>query len=53
MVVIGGMGSRPGAVIGAIFVIGIPALAPDNQLLGLLSSSLGSARRVDVLPAAG
>ena len=41
MVVIGGMGSVSGAVIGAIFVIGIPAIAPDNQLLGLLSSSLG------------
>ncbi len=41
MVVIGGMGSVSGAVIGAVFVIGIPAIAPDNQLLGLLSSSLG------------
>jgi ABC-type branched-subunit amino acid transport system ATPase component/ABC-type branched-subunit amino acid transport system permease subunit len=41
MVVIGGMGSVSGAVIGAIFVIGIPALAPNNALLGLLSSSLG------------
>ena len=41
MVVIGGMGSVSGAVIGAIFVIGIPAIAPDNELLGLLSSSLG------------
>jgi ABC-type branched-subunit amino acid transport system ATPase component/ABC-type branched-subunit amino acid transport system permease subunit len=41
MVVIGGMGSVSGAVIGAIFVIGIPALAPNNQLVGLLSSSLG------------
>ena len=41
MVVIGGMGSVSGAVIGAIFVIGIPAIAPNNQLVGLLSSSLG------------
>ncbi len=41
MVVIGGMGSVTGAVIGAIFVIGIPALAPNNAVLGLLSSSLG------------
>ena len=41
MVVIGGMGSVSGAVIGATFVIGIPAIAPNNQLLGLLSSSLG------------
>jgi ABC-type branched-subunit amino acid transport system ATPase component len=35
------MGSVSGAVIGAAFVIGIPAIAPNNQLLGLLSSSLG------------
>jgi ABC-type branched-subunit amino acid transport system ATPase component len=41
MVVIGGMGSVTGALIGAIFVIGIPAIAPNNQLLGLLSSSIG------------
>ena len=41
MVVIGGMGSVSGAVIGAIVVIGVPALAPNNALLGLLSSSLG------------
>jgi ABC-type branched-subunit amino acid transport system ATPase component/ABC-type branched-subunit amino acid transport system permease subunit len=41
MVVIGGMGSVSGAIIGAIVVIGIPALAPNNALLGLLSSSLG------------
>jgi ABC-type branched-subunit amino acid transport system ATPase component len=41
MVVIGGMGSVSGALIGAIFVIGIPAIAPNNQLVGLLSSSIG------------
>ena len=41
MVVIGGMGSVSGAIVGAIFVIGIPAIAPNNQLVGLLSSSLG------------
>jgi ABC-type branched-subunit amino acid transport system ATPase component/ABC-type branched-subunit amino acid transport system permease subunit len=41
MVVIGGMGSVTAAVIGAIWVIGIPALAPSNQVLGLLSSSIG------------
>jgi ABC-type branched-subunit amino acid transport system ATPase component/ABC-type branched-subunit amino acid transport system permease subunit len=41
MVVIGGMGSVSGAIIGAIVVIGLPALAPNNALLGLLSSSLG------------
>ena len=41
MVVIGGMGSVTAAVIGAIWVIGIPALAPNNQVLGLLTSSIG------------
>ena len=41
IVVIGGMGSVTGAVIGAIWVIGIPAFAPNNQVIGLLASSLG------------
>ena len=41
MVVIGGMGSVTAAVIGAVWVIGIPALAPNNQVLGLLTSSIG------------
>jgi ABC-type branched-subunit amino acid transport system ATPase component/ABC-type branched-subunit amino acid transport system permease subunit len=41
MVVIGGMGSVTAAVIGAAWVIGIPALAPNNATLGLLSSSIG------------
>ncbi len=41
MVVIGGMGSVSGALIGAIFVIGIPAIAPNNALVGLLTSSVG------------
>lgn len=41
MVVIGGMGSTSGAVLGAIWVIGLPALVPDNPLVPLLSSSLG------------
>ena len=41
MVVIGGMGSVTAAVIGAVWVIGIPALAPNNAVLGLLASSVG------------
>jgi ABC-type branched-subunit amino acid transport system ATPase component/ABC-type branched-subunit amino acid transport system permease subunit len=41
MVVIGGMGSVTAAVIGALWVIGIPALAPNNAVLGLLTSSIG------------
>jgi len=41
LVVIGGMGSVTGAVIGAVWVIGIPAIDPSSQVLGLLTSSLG------------
>jgi ABC-type branched-subunit amino acid transport system ATPase component/ABC-type branched-subunit amino acid transport system permease subunit len=41
MVVIGGMGSTAGAVLGALWVVGLPALFPDNDLVPLLSSSLG------------
>ena len=41
LVVIGGLGSITGAVIGAIWIIGIPAIAPNNQVLALLASSLG------------
>jgi len=39
--VIGGMGSTAGAVIGALWVIGLPALFPDNDLFPLLASSIG------------
>jgi ABC-type branched-subunit amino acid transport system ATPase component/ABC-type branched-subunit amino acid transport system permease subunit len=41
MVVIGGMGSVTGAVVGAIWVIGLPAIAPNNTTVALLTSSLG------------
>jgi ABC-type branched-subunit amino acid transport system ATPase component/ABC-type branched-subunit amino acid transport system permease subunit len=41
IIVIGGMGSTAGAVIGAIWIVGLPALFPDNELVPLLSSSLG------------
>ncbi len=41
MVVIGGMGSPAGAVIGATWIVGLPALFPDNDLVPLLASSLG------------
>ena len=41
IIVIGGMGSTAGAVIGAVWVIGLPALFPDSALVPLLSSSLG------------
>ncbi len=41
MVVIGGMGSLSGAVIGAVWVVGLPTLAPDDPVLPLLASSVG------------
>jgi ABC-type branched-subunit amino acid transport system ATPase component/branched-subunit amino acid ABC-type transport system permease component len=41
MVVIGGIASPMGAVIGALWVIGMPAFFPDNDLVPLLTSSLG------------
>lgn len=41
IVVIGGMGSVTGPLIGAIWVIGIPAFAPNNPVVALLASSLG------------
>ena len=41
MVVIGGMGSVTGAVIGAVWVVGLPTLTPGNAIIPLLTSSLG------------
>lgn len=41
MVVIGGLGSRVGAVIGAAWVIGLPAFWPNNNEVPLLTSSIG------------
>ncbi|MDG2027691.1 MAG: branched-chain amino acid ABC transporter permease/ATP-binding protein [Acidimicrobiales bacterium] len=41
MVVIGGMNSTSGAVIGAVWVIGLPSLWSSNDLVPLLSSSVG------------
>ncbi len=41
LIVIGGMGSTTGAVVGALWVIGLPALFPDNELFPLLASSIG------------
>lgn len=41
MVVIGGIAAPMGAVIGSIWVIGMPAFFPDNELVPLLTSSLG------------
>jgi ABC-type branched-subunit amino acid transport system ATPase component/ABC-type branched-subunit amino acid transport system permease subunit len=41
IVVIGGLGSLSGAVVGALWVIGLPAFWPDNQLVPLFTSSIG------------
>ena len=41
MVVVGGLGSLSGAVVGALWIIGLPAFWPDNDLVPLLTSSIG------------
>jgi ABC-type branched-subunit amino acid transport system ATPase component len=41
MVVIGGMGSIMGAVVGAVWVVGLPTLTPGNAVVPLLTSSMG------------
>ncbi|HEU5306939.1 MAG TPA: ATP-binding cassette domain-containing protein, partial [Acidimicrobiia bacterium] len=41
IVVIGGLGSLSGAVVGALWVIGLPSFWPDNQLVPLFTSSIG------------
>jgi ABC-type branched-subunit amino acid transport system ATPase component/ABC-type branched-subunit amino acid transport system permease subunit len=41
MAVIGGLGSLAGAVVGAVWVVGLPAFWPDNDLVPLFTSSIG------------
>ena len=41
MVVIGGLGSVPGAILGALYVVGLPALFNDSPTIGLLTSGIG------------
>ena len=41
MVVIGGLGSVVGPVLGAFWVRGLPTIFPDNALVSLLTSSVG------------
>ncbi|MEY2433816.1 MAG: hypothetical protein QOC92_3541 [Acidimicrobiaceae bacterium] len=41
MAVIGGIGSSAGAVVGAAWVVGLPAFWPDNDLVPLFTSSIG------------
>src|SRR5262249_62034932 len=41
MAVIGGLGSLAGAVIGALWVVGLPAFWPSNTVVPLFTSSIG------------
>ncbi len=41
MVIIGGLGSIPGAILGATFVYGLPALFDTSDLVQLLTSGIG------------
>jgi ABC-type branched-subunit amino acid transport system permease subunit len=41
MVVVGGLGSLTGAVLGAVFMFGVPALFGSSELTRLLTSSVG------------
>ncbi len=41
MVVIGGLGGATGAALGSLWIIGMPAFFPGNELVPLFSSSIG------------
>jgi ABC-type branched-subunit amino acid transport system permease subunit len=41
IVVIGGLGSVVGPILGSLWVIGLPAFFPGNEIVPLLSSSVG------------
>lgn len=41
MVIVGGLGSIPGAILGAVFVFGLPVLFTDSALVSLLVSGVG------------
>jgi ABC-type branched-subunit amino acid transport system ATPase component/ABC-type branched-subunit amino acid transport system permease subunit len=41
MAIIGGLGSIPGSVLGAVYVIGLPALVQDSAEVRLLTSGVG------------
>ena len=41
MAVIGGLSSIPGAVLGALWVVGIPSLFPDSPEIALFTSGVG------------
>lgn len=41
MVIVGGLGSVPGAILGAVFIFGLPALFPQNDIVNLAVSGVG------------
>jgi len=41
MMVIGGIAARVGPILGALWVVGLPAMFPHNDLVPLLTSSIG------------
>jgi ABC-type branched-subunit amino acid transport system ATPase component/branched-subunit amino acid ABC-type transport system permease component len=41
LAVIGGLGSIAGPVLGSLWIVGLPAFFPDNQLVPLFTSSVG------------
>ncbi len=50
MVVIGGLGSIPGAIMGAIYLEGLPALFGSNQTIQFVTSGLGLIAFILYLP---
>ena len=50
MVVIGGLGSIPGAILGALYLEGLPALFGANQTIQFITSGLGLIAFILYLP---
>jgi ABC-type branched-subunit amino acid transport system permease subunit len=50
MVVIGGLGSIPGAILGALYLEGLPAIFGSNQTIQFLTSGLGLVAFILYLP---
>jgi ABC-type branched-subunit amino acid transport system permease subunit len=50
MVVIGGLGSIPGAILGALYLEGLPAVFGSNQTIQFLTSGLGLVAFILYLP---
>jgi hypothetical protein len=50
MVVIGGLGSVPGAVLGAVYLVGLPAVFGTTPTIQLLTSGLGLIAFILYLP---